>query len=211
MQLYDVSVLVHEGTPIWPGDPGLSLRLDSRIGPGSEANVTRVQMGAHTATHMDAPFHFEPDGAGIDRLPLDVMIGPCRVFDLTKITGHITRAALETCDLSGVARALFKTRNSLRWEADEHAFDKNFVGVVTDGAQYLVERGVKLVGVDYLSVEPFGSKGHPVHHILLRANVIVVEGLNLHDVPAGDYELIALPVKLKGTDGAPARVVLRRA
>ena len=211
MKLYDVSVLVHEGMPTWPGDPGLQIKLASSIASGDAANVTRLDMGAHTGTHFDAPFHFERGGYGIDRLPLDVLIGPCRVFDLTGIPAHIDRSALEQCDLRGVTRALFKTRNSRRWARDDHEFDRAFVGVVANGAEYLLERNVRLVGVDYLSVEPFGSKEHPVHHLLLRAEVVIVEGLNLSDVPAGDYELIALPVKLKGVDGAPARVVLRQA
>jgi arylformamidase len=148
---------------------------------------------------------------GIDRLPLEVLVGPCRVFDLTNILGHINRAALEKCDLRGVTRALFKTKNSRRWASDEREFDKGFIAVAADGAEYLVAHGVKLVGVDYLSVEPFGSKDHPVHHTLLRASVVIVEGLNLAEVPPGDYEVMALPVKLRGADGAPARVILRQA
>jgi arylformamidase len=211
MKLYDITVPVHEGMPTWPGDPGLSLRLASSTAKGSVANVTRIDMGAHTGTHMDAPFHFEPDGVGIDRLPLEVLVGPCRVFDLTNILGHINRAALEKCDLRGVTRALFKTKNSRRWASDEREFDKGFIAVAADGAEYLVAHGVKLVGVDYLSVEPFGSKDHPVHHTLLRASVVIVEGLNLAEVPPGDYEVMALPVKLRGADGAPARVILRQA
>ena len=209
VKIYDVSVLVHEGMPTWPGDPKLSMRLASSIAKGAAANVTRLDMGAHTGTHMDAPFHFVADGSTIETLSLEVLIGRCRVFDLSTITEHISRAMLEKCDLKGVTRALFKTRNSQRWANDSHEFDKGFLAVAADGAKYLVERGVKLVGVDYLSVEPFGSKAHPVHDTLLQAGMIIVEGLNLTDVPAGDYELIALPLKLKGSDGAPSRVVLR--
>ncbi len=209
MKIHDVSVLVHEGMPIWPGDPKLSMRLASSIAKGGVANVTRIEMGAHTGTHMDAPFHFHANGYTVDKLPLDVLIGPCRVFDLTDLTGHITRAALEKCDLGAVTRALFKTRNSLRWANDNHEFDKGFVAIAADAAKHLVERGVKLVGVDYLSVEAFDSKSFPVHDTLLGAGVAIIEGLNLAGVSAGDYELIALPIKLKGADGAPARVVLR--
>jgi arylformamidase len=209
MKLYDISVHVHEGMPTWPGDPKLRITLASSIASGDVANVTRLDMGAHTGTHFDAPFHFKRAGYGIDNLPLDVLIGPSRVFDLTNIPGHIDRATLEQCDLRGVMRALFKTRNSQRWVRDDHEFDKTFVGVVADGAEYLLGHGVRLVGVDYLSVEPFDSKHHRVHTLFLDAEVVIIEGLNLSEVPAGDYELIALPVKLKGTDGAPARVVLR--
>ncbi len=211
MKLYDLSVPIHEGMALWPSDPPLSMKLASSMARGDRANVTRLEFGAHTGTHMDAPFHFMRDGSGIDQIPLETLIGPCRVFDLTDIPGHIDRAAVERCDLRGVTRALFKTRNSARWARDEHEFDKGFIAVVTDGARLLVERGVKLVGVDYLSVEPYGSKEHPVHLTFLPANVIIVEGLNLSAVPAGDYELIALPMKLKDCDGAPSRVVLRQA
>jgi arylformamidase len=201
--------MVHEGTPIWPGDPELSMQLASSIAKGGVANVTRLEMGAHTGTHMDAPFHFDANGAGVDQLPLEILIGPCRVFDLSELTGQITRAALEKCDFTGVTRALLKTRNSRHWAKDDRKFDKKFVAVAADAAKYLVERGAKLVGVDYLSVEAFGGTEHPVHDTLLGAGVVIIETLNLSDVSAGDYELIALPVKLKGADGAPARAVLR--
>jgi arylformamidase len=211
MKLYDLSVPIHEGMALWPSDPPLSMKLAKSMARGDRSNVTRLEFGAHTGTHMDAPFHFVANGAGIDQIPLETVIGPCRVFDLTSIPGHIDRAVVESCDLRGVTRALFKTRNSEGWARAEHAFDKEFRAIVLDGAQLLVEHGVKLVGVDYLSVEPYGSKEHPVHLAFLPANVIIIEGLNLSAVPAGDYELIALPMKLKGCDGAPARVVLRQA
>ena len=209
VRIHDISVLVHEGTPIWPGDPKLSMQLASGIAKGDVANITRIEMGAHTGTHLDAPFHFQMNGAGVDQLPLEILIGPCRVFDLSELTGPITRAALEKCDFAGVTRALFKTRNSRHWAEDDREFDKKFLAVAADAAKYLVDRGVKLVGVDYLSVEAFGSTEYPVHDTLLGAGVVIIETLNLSGVSAGDYELIALPVKLKGADGAPARVVLR--
>lgn len=209
MKIYDISVLVCDGTPTWPGDPKLTMRLACSIARGDAANVTHLAMGAHTGTHMDAPFHFVANGAGIEQLPLETLIGPCRVFDLTNVTDNITAAALEKCDWRGVTRALFKTRNSRHWAQDDREFDKEFTALAADSAAHLVEHGVKLVGIDYLSVEAFGSKAHPVHETLLGMGVVIVESLNLSEVPAGDYELIALPVKLKGADGAPARVVLR--
>jgi arylformamidase len=209
MKLYDVTVPVFEGMPTWPKDPGVSMQLARSIARGDGANVTRLQMGAHTGTHMDAPFHFEPDGYGTDRISLEVLVGSCRVFDLTTIPGHIDRAALERCDLHHVTRALFKTKNSEHWRRGDREFDTQFLAIVADGAEVLVRQGVALVGVDYLSVEPYGSKQHPVHHTLLQAKVAIIEGLNLSEVPAGDYELMALPMKLQGADGAPARVVLR--
>jgi arylformamidase len=219
MKIHDVSVLVRNGMPTWPGDPKFSMNLASSIARGGVVNLTHLDMGAHTGTHMDAPFHFYRDGSGIDELPLEVLLGPCRVFDFTRITSHISAATLETCDWkgseridsfgAGVTRALFRTRNSRHWANNDPEFDKNFLALTGDAATYLVHRGVTLVGVDYLSVEAYGSKTHPVHDTLLGAGVVIIEGLNLSDVSSGDYELIALPVKLKGADGAPARVVLR--
>ncbi len=209
MKIYDVSVMVYEGMPTWPGDPKFSTSLASSIARGDAANVSHLDLGAHTGTHMDAPFHFIATGTGIDQLSLETLMGPCRVFDLTNLTAHITAADLKKCDLQGVTRALFKTRNSRHWAKGDQEFDKAFIAVAADGAAYLVERGVKLVGVDYLSVEGYGSKDHAVHDTLLEARTVIVESLNLSEVPAGDYELIALPVKLKGADGAPSRVVLR--
>ncbi len=209
MKIHDVSVLVQNGMPTWPGDPKFSMNLASSIAKGSVVNLTHLDMGAHTGTHMDAPFHFYRDGSGIDELPLEVLLGPCRVFDLTGLTSHISAATLEACDWNGVTRALFKTGNSRHWANNDPEFDKNFIALTGDAAMYLVHSGVTLVGVDYLSVEAYGSKTHPVHDTLLGAGVVIIEGLNLSDVSAGDYELIALPVKLKGADGAPARVVLR--
>jgi arylformamidase len=209
VKIYDISVLVWDGLPTWPGDPKLVMNLASSIALGDAANVTHLDMGAHTGTHLDAPFHFDKNGLGIDQLSLDTLIGPCRVFDLTNVTGDITAAALEKCDWRGVTRALFKTRNSRHWAQGDREFDKGFTALAADSAAHLIEHGVELVGVDYLSVEAFGSKTHPVHEILLGMGVVIVESLNLSEVPAGDYELIALPVKLKGADGAPARVVLR--
>jgi len=209
MALHDLTLPIHPGMAVWPKDPGVNLPLARSLARGDGANVTRIEMGAHTGTHMDAPVHFKPDGVGIDRVPLEEIIGPCRVFDLDDIPGHIDRAAVGRCDLSGVTRALFKTRNSRHWARNETAFDKDFIAIVADGAQLLVELGVRLVGVDYLSVEPCGSKEHPVHHILLGADVTIIEGLNLSAVSPGDYELIALPLRLCGADGSPARVVLR--
>jgi arylformamidase len=211
MKIYDLTVTIREGMPVWPKDPGVSLKLARSLARGDGANVTRIEMGAHTGTHIDSPAHFLRDGEGIDRIPLETLVGPCRVLDLTNIPGHVDRAALAQHDLGGMTRLLCKTRNSQRWARGETAFDDGFIALVADGARYLVDFGVKLVGVDYLSVEPYGSKEHPVHLALLTTKVVILEGLNLADVPAGDYELIALPLKLKDADGAPARVLLRGA
>lgn len=208
MKLYDLSLTITEELPVWPGDPGTYLKLTSSLTEGHEANVTRMEMGVHTGTHIDAPFHFEPDGAGIDQLPLDILIGPCRVYDVKGVAEGIGQKDLESLDFGGVTRALFKTKNSRWWDFGEREFQTKYIHVTEDGAGYLVEKGIKLVGVDYLSVEKYQSPNHSTHHILLRNQVIVVEGLNLSKVPPGNYYLMALPMKIKGADGAPARVVI---
>lgn len=209
MKLYDVSLPISENLPVWPGDPAISMSLSQSLRKGDETNVTYLGLSAHTGTHIDAPSHLEPEGIGIDQLPLDVLIGPCRLVDLSHLNVPIDRSLLEKLDLKDVNRILFKTRNSKLWENNDPAFHKDYVSLTTDGAEYLQESAIQLVGIDALSIEAFDQAGYPTHHLLLRNNVIILEGLNLHQVPAGDYELIALPLKLKGADGAPTGVVLR--
>ncbi len=209
MKLYDVSVLISEDMPTWPGDPGISMELTQSLDRGDTANVTRLNMGVHTGTHIDAPFHFEPNGGTVDQLSLDVLIGPCRVFEMGEINEFIGPSDLENLDMDSHVRILFKTRNSDWWKNGERKFHKDFVHLHLEGARYLVKRGVKLVGIDYLSVERYKSPDHATHHLLLRNGVVILEGLDLSGISSGDYELIALPPKLKGADGAPARVVLR--
>ncbi|MDC4227570.1 MAG: cyclase family protein [Candidatus Manganitrophus sp.] len=133
MKIYDISVTISEALPTWPGDPALSIELASSMARGDEANVTRLCLGAHTGTHIDAPSHFEPNGLGVDALPLDILIGPCRVFDLTGEPGPIGRGALSRCDFQGVSRALFKTKNSDLWHQTENRFQKGFIGIAPEG------------------------------------------------------------------------------
>ena len=209
MKIYDVSVLLSGEIPTWPGDPSITIKQYKSMARGDRSNVTHLDMGVHTGTHIDAPFHFEPDGIGIDRLPLDVLIGPCRVYDLTELSESVDLSTMKRLDLEGVTRVLFKTRNSKWWKDNDKEFHTDFVYLTLEGAQFLTERGVRLVGIDYLSIEKYKSPDHATHHALLREETIIVEGLNLTGVSAGDYELIALPLRLKGADGAPTRVVLR--
>lgn len=207
MKLIDVSVPLDANLPIYPGNTPFTIEAVQRIARGDHANVSSVHMGAHSGTHVDAPWHFLPDGTGTDRLPLDILIGRTRVIELTTRKG-ITSDDLAAFDLSEDVRVLFKTANSRLWGSPE--FHKDFIGVAESGAKHLVERGVKLVGVDYLSVEVFKTPGAPAHHALLGAGVVVIEGLNLRDVEPGVYEMYCLPLLIAGCDGAPARVVLRR-
>jgi len=209
MKFYDVSLLISEDLPVWPGDPGISMKLSSSLEQGDQANVTQIQMGVHTGTHIDAPFHFEPDGMAIDKLPIETLVGPCHVVEMLDVKESIGLAELEKLDLEGVVRILFKTKNSNWWKSSEKEFQKNFIYISELGAKFLIDLGVKVVGIDYLSVERFGSSDYATHHLLLRNQVVIIEGLNLSDVAMGEYELIALPLKLKGADGAPARVILR--
>ncbi len=209
MKLHDVSVLISEDLPVWPGDPGISMTLASSLHRGDDANVTRLSMGVHTGTHIDAPVHFEAEGLSIDQLPLDTLIGSCQVFELPEVEGGIGPKDLEKLDFKGTTRVLFKTTNSIWWETGERKFQKEFVYITEEGAKDLIGRGVKLVGIDYLSVEKFGSPDYATHHFLLRNQVVIVEGLNLSGISSGEYELIALPLRLKGSDGSPARVILR--
>jgi arylformamidase len=205
----DVSVPVQSGMVHWPGDPEVKLERAMSIDEGAEANVTRLDMSAHTGTHMDAPLHYFEDDPGIEALPLEIAMGPARVIG---IEGEepIDRGQLEGLDIEGGERILFRTTNSERpWV--ERDFDPGFVHVSLEAAELLGEVGVALVGVDYLSVGGYRSDGAETHRALLGAGVWVVEGLDLSGVDPGDYELICLPVKLVGSDGAPARVLLQAA
>jgi arylformamidase len=164
-------------------------------------------MSAHAGTHVDAPRHFFDEGPGTEALPLDLLIGRTRVIEVTSRTG-IAAEDLEPIDLSEDVRVLIKTHNSTFWGSP--VFHEDYVGVTDSGAKHLVARGIKVVGVDYLSVEQFKNVGKPAHHVLLGAGTIVIEGLDLRQVEPGIYEMFCLPLRVVGSDGAPARVVLRK-
>ena len=207
MAIYDISLPISEALVVWPGDPPIRISQPSHLERGDLATLTRLDLGAHTGTHVDAPAHFVRGGAGVDALDLEVLVGPALVVHLPEAE-VLTAGLLAALDLPpGTERLLFRTRNSERWVRGETAFFEGFVGLAEDGARWLVECGVRLVGVDYLSVAPFADPA-PTHEILLRAGVIVVEGLNLSGVEPGVYQLVCLPLKLVGGDGAPARTIL---
>jgi arylformamidase len=203
----DVSVPVRAGMVHWPGDPPVNVERVKTIGPDSEANLTKIEMSAHTGTHMDAPLHFFADDPGVEALPLEIAMGPARVIAIEG-TEPIDRGQLEGLDIAGGERVLFRTVNSDRPWA-ERDFDPDFVYVSLEAAELLGEVGVALVGVDYLSVGGAGGEGAETHRAILGAGAWVVEGLDLSAVEPGDYELICLPIKLVGSDGAPARALLR--
>ncbi len=208
MPIYDVTVPIRAGMPIYEGDPGVNVEAWSALARGDSANVSFLHFGAHTGTHVDAPAHFIEGARKIDALSLKVLIGPARVVRVPDEVNEIDSDFLAGCDLNSVERVLFHTRNSGFWD---EGFRKDFTHLLPDAAQTLIDRGIKLVGTDYLSIEKFHSGGHRTHLALLSQNVIIVEGLNLSEVPIGDYELICLPLRIAdgAGDGAPARVVLR--
>lgn len=207
MRYYDLSVKITPGLPLWPGDPPIQIQRHTKIEEGSSSNVTHMNMTAHVGTHIDAPYHFINDGKTIDQLPLTTLIG--RVYVM-----HLPDARQITADLirqhglpKRVRRILFKTRNSNLWNLPQTPFRQNYVSLTPDAAQYLVDKDILLVGIDYVSIAPFEDVVS-THRILLGAGVVVVEGLNLNVVNAGHYTLYALPIALGDADGAPARVIL---
>jgi arylformamidase len=208
MKLIDVTVPLDATLPTYPNNTPFSLEPIKRLAHGDSSNVSTLHMSAHTGTHVDAPRHFFDNGPGVEALALDILMGRVRVIQVSSRTG-ISAEDLAKEDLSEDVRILIKTRNSQLWGTAE--FRTDYVGVTESGARHLVAHGIKLVGVDYLSVEQFKTPGAPAHHVLLGAGTIVLEGLNLRDVEAGIYELYCLPLRVVGSDGAPARVVLRKA
>jgi arylformamidase len=207
-RLIDVSVLLRPGMPTYPGNQPFEFQPVKRIAEGASSNVSKVLMGTHTGTHVDAPRHFFDDKPGVDALPLDLLIGRARVLDLP-VRGGITEAHLASAGLREDLRVLVRTPNSALWNSDQ-GFHQDFTYLSEGGARYLVEQGVKVVGIDYLSVEQFKKPGAPAHHVLLGNNVVIIEGLNLSDAEPGQYEMYCLPLRIEGSDGAPARVVLKR-
>ncbi len=210
MKYWDISVSISKDLPVWPGDPKVLVERVSRIEDGANANVSRMDIGCHTGTHVDAPFHFLPEGKTIESLSLEALIGPVQVIripdDFSVITGDLVRA----CGIkSDMKRVLFKTYSSTFWSKYGSQFRTEFVGIDESGAKALVELGVYLVGTDYLSVSPF-KQSRPTHEAFLNASVVLLEGLDLTGVEAGEYNLVCLPLKLQGADGAPARAVLMR-
>jgi len=211
MTIYDLSVPLRDDLPTYPGDPGIQISDWFSLAKGDAANVSLLRFGAHTGTHIDAPAHFLKGAAKLESLPLDVLIGEAEVVEVPPDRLSIDETFVaEHCDPSA-KRVLFKTRNSAFWDDPSAGFQNDYTYLSTAAAAKLVARGIQLIGIDYLSIEEFGQKTHQTHLTLLSNKVIIVEGLDLGDVPAGKYELICLPLRIRGGhgDGAPARAVLR--
>lgn len=206
-KLLDVSVPLTSRLPAYPGNPSFELQPVKRIADGGSSNVSKLVMGTHTGTHVDAPRHFFDDGAAVDALPLDLLLGRARVVEVSR-RGGIGAEELTAAGLREDIRVLLKTSNSALWNSD--TFHQEYTYLTDAGARYLVEQGVKVVGIDYLSIEQFKKAGAPAHRTLLSEGVVIIEGLNLAEADAGMYEMYCLPLRVEGGDGAPARVILKR-
>ena len=203
----DISVPISNAMHGWPGNPPTFITMHAGTAKGDVCNVSAMAMSSHSGTHMDSPFHFLHGAKTMDALPWDAVIGPCRVVEIQDPKA-IKPAELKKLKLQKGERILFKTPNSARsWKKAE--FDKDFVYISKEAAQYIVDCGVQTVGVDYLSVGGFYKDGIETHHILLGAEVWIIEGLDLSKIKPGDYDLICLPIKFQNGDGAPSRCLIR--
>ena len=206
MRIYDISVPITPDMHVYPGDPGMSMQRVLEIGEGSPFAISRLMLGTHTGTHVDPPAHFYKDGSTVDEVPLDSLIGPARVVDIGDARS-VTVEFLESLDLPDqTERLLFKSRNGALWERPR--FQRRFAYIEPFAARWLAARRMRLVGIDYLSAEQYGARQPLTHWALLGAGTIILEGLDLREVPEAEYTLVCLPLKIVGADGAPARAVL---
>jgi arylformamidase len=203
--VYDVTVPLTSGLPVYPGDPPFELESLQRAGVDA-FSLSRISLATHTGTHVDAPAHFVPEGATVDALPPEILIGKARVVEILA-RERIDRADLEAQDLRDDLRVLLKTRMSGQMQKPE--FQEDHLYLTGAAAAYLAQAGLKLVGFDYLSIDRYGASEFPAHHALLGADVVIVEGLDLSEVEPGEYDMICLPLRVAGGDGAPARVILK--
>lgn len=209
MAIKDISLPIGPDLLTWPGDPPLEIIPSSRMAKGDSANVSELRLGTHTGTHIDPPFHFVEEGATVDALDLEILIGEVVVADLRSSESTVGPGELEALDLPpDTERLLMKTHNSDLWHSLPAEFPETYVALSAEGARWIVERGIRLVGTDFLSIEKRGAPGHPTHVTLLRAGVVIVEGLDLYEIEAGSYTLVCLPLKVVDGDGAPARALL---
>ncbi|WP_321507969.1 cyclase family protein [uncultured Methanoregula sp.] len=209
MEFIDISVGLHPEMPVWPHSRGFHWTEISTMKSGSVSNDSKIECDVHVGTHVDAPAHFIRDGLSVEKLRIDTMIGPCLVLDMQHADA-ITASLLEKQEIpEKIKRVLIKTKNSGFWHDADSQFRKDFVAVKPDAAEWFVRHDIKLVGIDYLSIQCFGD-GPQTHQILLAAGIIVLEGLDLFNVNQGEYDLICLPLKIIGAEGAPARAVLKR-
>lgn len=204
-----MTLLLRPGMTTWGNEPGPTIEPLRRIAKGDSANVSLISFGDHTGTHVDPPLHFVEGGATVDQLPVEALLGPCSVVAYHG-TEHVSADWLERAVPKNTERLLIRTRNSQFWKDPDAKFTREFTAVNASAARWCVEHGIRLIGVDYLSIEPQGpeKEGYPTHNTLLRAGVVIIEGLDLRDILPGTYELICAPLRVAGGDGAPARVFL---
>jgi arylformamidase len=208
-KLHDISLPLGRDTLVWPGDPPIGVTPKLRISQGDSANVSELRLGTHSGTHVDPPIHFVEGAPAIDQLALDRVVGPALVADLRDANGSIGPAEFERLGLSGdVTRLLLRTSNSNLWRSFPVEFPDSYACLSPEGAKWIVQNGIGLVGIDFLSIEERGASGHPVHHTLLENGVVIVEGLDLGNVEPGAYNLMCLPLRVVDGDGGPARAVL---
>jgi len=205
-RIYDISVPIRSGGIVYPGNPEIDITLQQAVAKGAGANVSAIRFGSHTGTHADASRHFFDDGQPVDQIPLDRLIGPALLVSFPDDVRAVGAAELKAHDLRGRKRILLRTRNSALLSQKQFAPDYTYLA--PDGAEYLVDKGIELVGIDYLSIEQFHSGHHRTHRTLLAKSVVILEGLDLSVPPPGEYQLICLPLRIEGCDGAPARAVL---
>jgi arylformamidase len=205
----DISVDISNQLPVWPGSPEIMFSRSSSIDDGDVANDTTIHFSVHTGTHIDAPSHFLPHGKTVDQIPLELLVGKTYIVEVSANVSDITPNVLESLSIpQGIKRLLLKTRNSQFWQSNVKEFQTDFAALTLDAAQWVVERGIQLIGIDYLSIQRFYD-GPETHQILLSSEIVIIEGLDLNGVSSGYYDLICLPLKLRGLEGSPARVILR--
>jgi arylformamidase len=208
MTLYDISVTLSRHLPVWPGEEAFHLETVRSFDRGDDLTVSRMGMGIHTGTHIDAPLHSVSGGASLESISLEKLVGRAVVARID-VADEITPNVLAALDLPPTTRrVLFRTRNSEIWRRGERSFVENYVALTSDAAAWIVERGIEVVGIDYLSIQLFRDTKPTTHTTLLEAGVVILEGLDLGTVAAGDYRLICLPLKIAGAEGAPARIIL---
>jgi arylformamidase len=205
-RIYDISVPIRSGGLVYPGNPEIEIALQQAVARGAGANVSTIRFGSHTGTHVDAARHFFDDGQSVDKIPLERLIGPALLVGFADDVRAVGATELKARDLKGHKRILLRTRNSAL--LSQKKFVPDYTYLAPDGAEYLVDNGVEVVGIDYLSIEQFHSGHHRTHRTLLAKSVVILEGLDLSVPPPGEYQLICLPLGIEGCDGAPARAVL---
>jgi arylformamidase len=209
MGVIDVSLTIGPDMLVWPGDPPVEVVPRKQIAAGDPANVSELRLGTHTGTHVDPPNHFIDGAGGIDSVPLEILVGDAIVVDARHLDRPIEVADMEKLGIPrATQRVLLRTANSELWRRQHVEFPDVYACLTAGSARWVVDRRIKLIGVDFLSVEQEGAEGHPAHHVLLENGVVIVEGLNLGQVEPGEYTLVCLPLRIQDGDGGPARAVL---